>query len=215
MKKLTFLVILLCLTSHVRAQYLTPDQGYYWWGPSAVFNTSALQNICMVWNGSSCSQWESWSFTASAAATHYVTNTNMTGGYGPNGEGTIVLINSYWPQIPYTGAAIGVTSGGIYCAAIQSGVPTVTGNCNKNTLRPVISYTYFNDLFFDNRYSPTAQIDFQDFGYRVMLHELGHTLGMGHNNNFFMNSFMQDPIPDTSATSLHWDEISWINTYIQ
>jgi len=51
--------------------------------------------------------------------------------------------------------------------------------------------------------------NFNDFGLLVVLHELGHTLGFGHNNTP-INSFMQDPIPDTASINLHALEISWI-----
>ena len=144
----------------------------------------------------------------------YIASTNMTGGLGPNGEGLIVFVNSYWPTIPYTGAAAGVTSTGAQCITWTNNAPVVNGNCNYTNARPVRAYTYLNNLFFDARYDPQALLNWQDFGYRAVIHELGHVLGMDHNNNILMNSFMQDPMTTTTATTLHSAEVFWINTNI-
>jgi hypothetical protein len=213
MRRIVAICISLLLPAVAHSQI--PELVYYWWGDRAQLNASGMQPVCLVASSpTTCISWTSWIPDVSAAASEYINKTKMVGGLGPNGEGLIVVVNNNWANIPYTGAAATVLSSGVQCITWQGVHPVVNNNCNKTTHRPVSAYVYLNSAFFDHRYEPDASWYWSNFRLRVILHEFGHVLGMDHNNNPLLNSFMQDPMHDLMSTSLHGDEITWINAVL-
>jgi hypothetical protein len=189
-----------------------PESGYYWWGKKAYFDPSAMHDNCMAWDPGtmSCgpSWYENYSAFLPAVATEY-TSTNIDAGAGPNGEGKIALENNAYAMSTDHAAAqpfYGTTP----CASLLGTQMTVNGNCNKTNKRPDSAIIYFNDYYLDDQYDSSALYRHDNIGYQLVLHEVGHVIGMAHNNS--TATFMNYPGTASTVDYLQLIEKIWINS---
>lgn len=183
---------------------IPPLNGYLWWGDKASA-TNYMSSVCYEYNSLGCWIYVSMNSQASAAAAHYLNSTDLSAGYGPNGEGQINVMNfDMGPTVGWAGLV--AYSNGIQCSYYPSF--TYTGNCNNTTVRATDANLYVNRYHFDDQTSSYGPYNYDNYMLQVFLHELGHAFGLSH-NDWDSGSVMKYAYP--TGTSLRDYEIDWID----
>jgi hypothetical protein len=206
MRKIVFL-LLMVLSKSAFSQI--PELGHLWWSDTGYFDSSAIGTSCTSWYAptSTCNASQTLADYLQSVGDVYLA-TDLDPGQGPNGEGKIKFQTGYWANYTLIGAAEQY-SGSVSCTIWIDNQPWSNGNCNKTTVRADYSLVYLNQKYFDDRYTSQGGYYYYTYGLRVMLHEVGHAIGMAHNDS--ISTFMAESIPSNSPTTLHSLETIWIN----
>lgn len=143
----------------------------------------------------------------SQAASEYVTNSDMNVGVGPNGEGSITVINgNYGPA----GGLFGWVNAfsGIHDCVAWSGTQYIdSGICNGTNRKADTGVIWLNDYFLTSpsRIAGNAPL-------ATILHEVGHLFGMYHSLTG-CSSFMNQAWDFGTPTQLQWWESLWLNAH--
>jgi hypothetical protein len=208
MRKGLFLLLVL-MSSQAFSQI--PSMGWLWWSDLGYFDSSYIGTSCLNWNSgtSTCTSSASLAQFLPDVANVYLA-TDLDEGAGPNNEGKMQFSTGYWPNYPIMGA-VEPYAGANNCVTWSGNVPYNNFTCNETNVRPDIAFIFLNQTSFSAQYNNGAgSYWFYNFGLRVMLHEVGHAIGMAHNNSG-LSTFMIDPQSSSSPTTLHSLETIWIN----
>ncbi|MEY4640109.1 MAG: hypothetical protein RLZZ227_103 [Pseudomonadota bacterium] len=128
-----------------------------------------------------------------------------------------------WPNYPYgeirfynqnygdtySGFAVPF-NGWTPCVTTANFELTENGNCDTWSAKADNASLHINAYFYDARVTYTNGLYIDDMVPRVLRHELGHAIGMGHYLTASA-SFMGNPISSSQPLMLLTDEVSWIN----
>lgn len=132
-----------------------------------------------------------------------ILNTDINLGLGPNGEGEITFYNSiYGSSVAY--AFVRVYSGTIECTEFTGVVTEDAEICNDSSLKADSAWVVLNDSKLASLTLPALT--------RVMIHEVGHVLGLSHAPGSCSSVMRSDPI-NLGFSNFHADELDFHINY--